>query len=349
MGKFQYTILTIGMAVLVASCSDDDDPLTVDDASENIESQLRPFIKKFVEEGEERGHFFDFDGFEATFSEEEIGDNEDICGRASSFSDNRNTIVIRLNDNCWIDQPGTTRQALVFHELGHSLLDRPHRDDRFDNGLVKSIMETGMLGPYNEFTPLLRTYLVDELFDETTPDPEWASGKTEELEIGINGDFEVSDSDWQFDLSENTLFASASGERTNEFAASGDYSLKLENSQSGEATAFWRSQLSVNGIPETADIEIEVKIRMQSVQGAGVAIIGALVKRREILTIATTERDLELTGTSDFETYKLIIPHYPNTTATITILLALLPETSGVVYFDDIKIKAVYNPAFGPV
>jgi len=349
MENFRYSILAIGVAVLMASCSDDDDPLTVEDVSEDIESEIKPFIETFVSEAEERGHFFDFDGFEATFSVEKIGDDENICGRSSKFEDKRNTIVIRLNDNCWLDRPGTTREALIFHELGHSLLDRPHRDDRFDNGLVKSIMETGMLGPYNEFTPLLRAYLFDELFDETTPDPEWASGKTEELEIPINGDFEVSTSDWQFDTTDDIILGSASGERTDEISASGDFSLRLINEEASEGTAFWRSQISISGIPETADIVIETKIRMQGVQGTGVAIIGALVKRREILTITTTENNLDLTGTTDFQTHQLIIPYYPNTTSSITILLALLPGSSGVVYFDDIEVTARYNPAFGPV
>jgi len=349
MKRFQYSIISFCVILLMNSCSSDDDPLTIEDVSENIEMDIRPFVETFAEEAELRGQFFDFDGFEATFSVEEIGDNGDICGRASPLDGDENFIIIRLNDNCWLDQSEATREALIFHELGHALLNRPHRDDRFDNGLVKSLMVTGMLGPYNAFTPILRTYLVDELFDLNTPDPEWALGRTKELEIELNSGLEESVSGWQFVTTENILLASSSGARTDEAAATGDFSLRLVNEQPSEGTAFWRNRiLNISGIPETAEIVIEVKVRMQSVQGAGVAIVGALDKGGEILDFVSSENDLVLTGTSDFQIHQIIIPYFPNAAASITILLALLPNTSGLVYFDDIKATARYNPAFGP-
>ena len=333
----------------IISCSEDD-PLTLDDISENVEPEINPFIQNFIEEAAVRGQSFDLKGFEATFSNDDINDNEDICGQASPISDSRNFITIRRNDHCWTQQPETAKEALVFHELGHALLDRPHRDDRFDNGLVKSTMETGMLGPYNQFTPLLKAYLLDELFDETIPDPEWIKNKTAEAVIEINSDLESSDEGWNFFTTKNFFNRSAvTGIRTSQAAASGSFSLSIEVTQEFDEILFWRFRTNqISDIPETADIIIEVKFRMQNVQGDGVAIAGGIDKNNQILSLASTEKKEVLTGTTTFQTQVIIIPYFPNTPATISIILAFLPNTTGLVFFDDIQVRTVYNPAFGP-
>ncbi len=350
MKRYLRTARILLASIVIISCSEDD-PLSLDDVSGNVEPEISPFIESFVEEAGNRGFTFDFKGFEATFSEEDINDNEDVCGQASPLGDSRNFITIRRSDQCWIQQPETSREALVFHEMGHALLDRPRRDDRFDNGLVKSIMETGTIGPYNQFTPLLIAYLVDELFDQTTAEPEWALGKTEEVFVEINSDLEDSDEGWAFFTTQNFFNRSAvTGVRTSQAAATGNFSLSLESTQEFDETLFWRLRTDeISDIPETADIIVEVQIRMQNVQGEGVAIAGGLDKDNQLLTFASTETNEVLTGTTVFQTQTITIPYFPNTPAVVSIILAFLPNTTGIVFFDDIQVRAVYNPAFGPV
>lgn len=350
MNQLLRTARILVASMVIISCSDDD-PASLEDVSENIEAEISPFIESFVEEAAIRGASFDFKGFEATFSLEDIDDNELICGRASGFSESNNSITIRRSDLCWIQQSDTRREALVFHEMGHALLDRPHRDDLFDNGLVKSVMETGTLGPYNQFTPLLKTYLFDELFDETTEQPPWVSGKTEEVIVEINSGLEDSDEGWSFITTQNLLNRSAvTGVRTSQAAASGDFSLGLQTTQEFDETLFWRFRTDeLNDIPETAEVIIEVKFRMQNVEGGGVAIAGGLDKNNEVLSFTSTENNEIFTGTGVFQTHTLIIPYFPNTSAFVSIILAFLPNTTGLVFFDDITIRAMYNPAFGPV
>ncbi len=349
MNHFIKTTRVLLASAAIISCSDDDQ-VAIDDVSDNIETEISPFIDTFVEEAGNRGLTFDFKGFEATFSLDDIDDNELICGRASAFSDNKNFITIRRSDRCWIQQSDATREGLVFHEMGHAMLDRPHRDDRFDNSLVKSVMETGELGPYNEFTPLLKQYLFDELFDETTEAPPWIFDKTEEVVVEINSGLEVSDEGWVFLTTKDFLKRSAvTGARTSQAASSGEFSLGLQVTENLDETLFWRFRTDeLNIIPETADVLIEVKFRMQNVEGGGVAIAGGFDKDNEILSFNSTETVEEFVGTSVFQTHTLTIPYFPNTSAVVSIILAFLPNTTGLVFFDDITLKAVYNPAFGP-
>ncbi len=350
MNQFLSPVRILVASVVIISCSDDGSA-SLDEVSENIEAEINPFIESFVEEAAIRSASFDFKGFEATFSLENIDDNELICGRASAFSDSKNSITIRRSDRCWIQQSDASREALVFHEMGHALLDRPHRDDLFENGLVKSVMETGTLGPYNRFTPLLKTYLFDELFDETTEQPPWLSGKTEEMIVEINSGLEESGEGWSFITTQDFLNKSAvKGFRTSQAAASGNFSLGLETTKEFDETLFWRFRTDeLNDVPQTADIIVEVKFRMQNVEGGGVALAGGFDKDNEILSFATTEAKETFTGTSVFQTQTFTIPYYPNTSAVVSIILAFLPNTTGLVFFDDITVKAVYNPAFGPV
>ncbi|MDA0194234.1 MAG: hypothetical protein O2887_04380 [Bacteroidetes bacterium] len=336
-------------AIFLYSCAQDD-PVALDDLGTEVNIEIRPYIESFVQVAGEHGESFDFKKFEATLTFEEIDENEDICGQSSQFHQKSNSIIIRANDKCWIGQPETTREALVYHELGHALLDRPHRDDRFENGLVKSIMETGTLGPYNQYTPILKAYLIDELFDETIPDPEWTKDKTAEYELSINSSVESGTAGWDF-LRIGDVFnrGESYGERTNEFAADGDYSLKIIAGKEYDATPAWRLRISsVNDVPETADLVLTVRVKLQSIVGTGVSIAGGFDINGQILTFKSSENDLTLAGTSDFQTYQLVIPYFPNTPPDIKIVLFMLPNTTGVAYFDDIRLIAKYNPAFGP-
>ena len=190
------------------------------------------------------------------------------------------------------------------------------------------------------------------MFDENTEVPAWAINKTEVVLFSdFNSDLEESDDGWSIltSFSGNPLGV-VSGARTNEASASGDFSLRITASQSVDATHFWRLRLEdVNGLPETADINIQVKVRLQSVQGGGVAVAGAVDVDEEVVSFFSNENDVEITGTTNgFDTYDIIVPYWPNRPATISIILAVLPETTGVVFFDDIVVTANYNPAFGP-
>ncbi len=63
----------------------------------------------------------------------------------------------------------------MFHELGHMVLDRFHRDDRLPNNSYASLMVSrGTAGFYVGNAANRRTYYLDELFDEETPVPGWA-------------------------------------------------------------------------------------------------------------------------------------------------------------------------------
>jgi len=106
------------------------------------------------------------------------------CGICNSHSrSNDIQKVIRINPQCPITY-NEQIEALVFHELGHCLLGREHDLDLLPNGDPRSIMTPNNLNLYApcvyqigeencDFT-FKRGYYLDELFNESTPVPDWA-------------------------------------------------------------------------------------------------------------------------------------------------------------------------------
>ncbi len=71
------------------------------------------------------------------------------------------------------------KEDLLFHELGHGLLNRDHLNTTLENGDWKSMMCGGTQvdnRPWNiNYRGIRRKYYIDELFNESTPAPDFSS------------------------------------------------------------------------------------------------------------------------------------------------------------------------------
>jgi predicted SprT family Zn-dependent metalloprotease len=45
-----------------------------------------------------------------------------------------------INSNCWQSYNDINKEKLLFHELGHAVLNRPHNDYKLPDGDFKSMM-----------------------------------------------------------------------------------------------------------------------------------------------------------------------------------------------------------------
>ncbi|MCS6832652.1 MAG: hypothetical protein NZ521_03675, partial [Flammeovirgaceae bacterium] len=84
--------------------------------------------------------------------------------------------IIRIDTQClaW-RYNDTSREVLIFHELGHAILLRFHDNSRLPNGAWKTLM-TGTRWSIFDFyitEPSRRDYYIDELFNPNTPTPDW--------------------------------------------------------------------------------------------------------------------------------------------------------------------------------
>ena len=146
-----------------------------------IDKDLQPYVATFAEEARKRGIEIKYENLIMVFD----SSSEILCGKCSKQPpEGQRTIKIKKDFFCWKGVPNQNREAIVFHELGHCLLGRNHRDDLLPNGADISLMYSKSYGPYQPCVydiggptdcnkTARRNYYVDELFNEKTNVPTW--------------------------------------------------------------------------------------------------------------------------------------------------------------------------------
>ena len=147
----------------------------------DVTGDLQIHVDAFLEEAAVRGQEFTINNLIIEYDQELA---LSICGRCNSHSQSHDIQkLIKINPYCPISHR-EQMEALVFHEMGHCVLGREHNADLLPNGDPKSIMTPGN---YDLYAPCVyqigdedcnftfkRDYYLDELFDESTPVPDWA-------------------------------------------------------------------------------------------------------------------------------------------------------------------------------
>lgn len=164
-------LLAISLSVALFSCAEEEKPYEVN-------SSLAPYLDRFVSAAKERGKNFNMrdEGIIMEFADLEeptIG----LCYRTDP-------ITVQIDREYWEKTSNSAnkedlREQVVFHELAHGLLMRNHKNNFLPNTEWASIMCGGEI-PDNRFescnfSGFRKKYYLDELFNEKTPAPEWAT------------------------------------------------------------------------------------------------------------------------------------------------------------------------------
>jgi len=154
-----YMKLLIGVvaAFLISSCEPDLDVLVV------VDNPVQTYFDRFVDEAAIRG----IDVAYATSQvEARIGEIEEqnVIGQCSWNQHHQHSIV--LEQDYWRNATDLQREFLVFHELGHCVIGRGHRDDSDANGYCMSIMSSGTGECRVVYNQANRERLLNELFSD---------------------------------------------------------------------------------------------------------------------------------------------------------------------------------------
>ncbi|GAB4027806.1 hypothetical protein GCM10028809_13990 [Spirosoma gilvum] len=138
-------------------------------------------MKSFRAEAAKRNSAVSTDNLIITF---QAGQQEDICGQCYLETGKPPRITLNNNSFCWQEANQQEREGLIFHELGHCLLMRLHKADRFPNGAYLTLMNPDNVGVYAPCRYPIggeecdkrnrREYYIDELFTTIMPTPDWA-------------------------------------------------------------------------------------------------------------------------------------------------------------------------------
>lgn len=129
--------------------------------------KLKSYLDNFVNEGAKRGIKLNLQGIKIEFI-----DHPPISGAAGDYDPNNNCIYIDTTSTNYKAGSDYIEQ-LLFHELGHAILKRGHRDDFLNCCDPASIMSCCNIAHYFGDRIYKREYYINELFNENTPDPLW--------------------------------------------------------------------------------------------------------------------------------------------------------------------------------
>ncbi|MDD3323069.1 MAG: hypothetical protein PHS59_16665 [Paludibacter sp.] len=143
-----------------------------------VDTEFTQYLQRFEDEAAKKDKYFDLESTGLIIEFANLKDN--IAG----LTHYEQPIRIEIDKTYWNEIKGyqgedLMKENLIFHELGHGLLNRDHLNTTLENGDWKSIMCGGtMVDNRNwniNYRGMRRTYYIDELFNESTPAPEFSS------------------------------------------------------------------------------------------------------------------------------------------------------------------------------
>lgn len=143
-----------------------------------VDTTFVDYLHRFENEAAKRNLNFDLQSNGLIIEFAKLKDN------TAGLTHFENPIRIEIDETYWKAISKTAgadlmKEDLIFHELGHGLLDRKHLNSTLENGDWKSIMCGGTKvdgRAWNvNYKGMRREYYIDELFDESTPEPEFSS------------------------------------------------------------------------------------------------------------------------------------------------------------------------------
>ncbi len=165
---FRSTILLLFSVLLVSSCQNDPllNDLSEDEAvNSNIPPSLAPFFSTFKEKALDNGLIVNYSEANVT-AEIKLINEGSVVGSCSTNGHDLRHIIIDLS--FWNQASHLVKEMVIFHELGHCILDRGHKESSFANGICRSIMRSGLGSCRDAYISENRDYFIQELFSETS-------------------------------------------------------------------------------------------------------------------------------------------------------------------------------------
>lgn len=130
-----------------------------------IEDEIQPYFDAFFDELEQRNIDSPYEKGEYSIRFAPIGVlGATVIGSCSGYGDT----LIYISESFWDTADIQFREQLIFHELGHCVLSRDHRDDPLRDYSTSSWMTSkiyGEGGGMDLYSPLWREYYLEELFE----------------------------------------------------------------------------------------------------------------------------------------------------------------------------------------
>jgi len=153
----KYFLTLLCCSIVMFSCADDAVEYSLE---ESVEIEILPYVKSFEKAAISRGYDIDWGEFGVTIRLVDI--ESDAVGRCLTYTDGSREI--ELDKSFWYSQSDIDKEFVIYHELGHCILDRAHLDDADNRGRCVSIMHSSNDLCRNNYNQHTREAFLDELF-----------------------------------------------------------------------------------------------------------------------------------------------------------------------------------------
>jgi hypothetical protein len=141
-----------------------------------IPADVLPYVERFFTEAQARGLDYRLEDYALNIRMEAIA-RPDVAGTC-----NLNSGFITIDEIYWRTATDREKERVVFHELGHCVLDRRHRNEKLLENDCISLMqgaENGFTCSTNDEDDAWWAYYYDELFDQGLGGPAWLGADTD--------------------------------------------------------------------------------------------------------------------------------------------------------------------------
>ncbi|MCP4123887.1 MAG: hypothetical protein GY751_19230 [Bacteroidetes bacterium] len=233
----------------------------------SVPDRIQPYIDLFIAEAAIRGVDLEIEDLVVLFEEDLEVDDVQAAGLCTRSRKDPPTIKLDTTTVNWSSNL-SSREQLVFHELGHCVLNRSHLDAKMANGNYRSSMRPSgeqIYGPV--LSQFKRDHYLGELFDENVADAPWSQNVLAYDDI-LPGSKTL---EFEEDFSDNDYgWNTGTSDKTKRSITSGEYKLQViipDNYYVGNELV----------IDDSRDFELEMDVRITGTGFAGVLWGGAMV------------------------------------------------------------------------
>jgi len=159
------SMLLFSLSILFVSSCQNDPVVSDEDIIETINADipvdLIPYFESFKEKALEHNLLVDYEAANVTAEMKFINEGSVAGSCTTNGHDLRH---ITIDQSFWNQASHLLKEMVIFHELGHCILGRGHREDAFANGVCRSIMRSGLGECSDAYIPQNRDYFIEELF-----------------------------------------------------------------------------------------------------------------------------------------------------------------------------------------
>jgi len=177
--KIRITNLAFILSVFLVACEKDtfdpsgnqppqapinqDSPVSNPSNENSNINSIQYYFDLFEEEAFKKGFNIDLEALGIYYTVENI-EGEFVAGSCTYNSHAPNKVTI--DTDFWQNSTQSAKEMVVFHELGHCVLGRDHREGRDTDGFCISIMRSGDGSCKDTYSAQTKEYYMLELFNE---------------------------------------------------------------------------------------------------------------------------------------------------------------------------------------